>query len=410
MSKPMANPPTVLVTDAGRGSALSIIRSLGRSGWRVFAADSDSGSLGFRSRYAHERLRYPAPETAPRDMVSALLWAVQRWEIDLIIPVTDATILPLSEARTRFSGYCTLALPDGAALDVAIDKRKTIALAERLGVPVPRTCLVHSVREALDHVDMLGWPIVLKPQVSRLYRDQAAIEAFTVCYANDLDDLTQHMQRFAGRCPVLLQSYYRGVGHGVELLLHQGRPLAAFQHRRLREIPVNGGASAFRESVPLDPILYRHALLMLEALRWTGLAMVEFKVGADGPQLMEINGRVWGSLPLAVQSGMDFPRRLAALYMHGPPPDHVPPDTCYRIGVHAHNLELDILWIASVLRGKRRYPFLAMPSRGQGIAALLSLLNPTTTFDILSIDDPRPGIAELVKIARKLRRKAREAA
>ena len=41
---------TVLVTDAGRGSAISIIRALGRSKWRVIAADSDVKSLGFRSR------------------------------------------------------------------------------------------------------------------------------------------------------------------------------------------------------------------------------------------------------------------------------------------------------------------------------------------------------------------------
>ena len=45
------------------------------------------------------------------------------------------------------------------------------------------------------------------------------------------------------------------------------------------------------ETVPLDPVLYRHAASMLEALGWTGLAMVEFRLAPDGPQLMEINGR-----------------------------------------------------------------------------------------------------------------------
>jgi predicted ATP-grasp superfamily ATP-dependent carboligase len=276
-----------------------------------------------------------------------------------------------------------------------------------VGVPVPRTALVDTVQEALEHGPALGWPIVLKPQKSRLYREQAAIEAFTVCYAEGPRQLAEQMARFEGRCAVLLQEYYRGSGQGVELLMHAGRPLAAFQHRRLREVPLNGGASAFRESVPLDPELYRHSVRLLGALGWTGLAMVEFKVGAAGPRLMEINGRVWGSLPLAVKSGMDFPARLAELYLDGPP-SRPPAETCYVVGVRSRNLELDMVWIASVLRGKKRYPFLAMPSRRQGLAALLGLLNPVYKFDILSLEDPRPGLAEIARIAGKFGSKLRE--
>ena len=46
--------PTVLVTDAARGSAVAIIRSLGRAGWRVIAGDTDPASPGFRSRHVAE--------------------------------------------------------------------------------------------------------------------------------------------------------------------------------------------------------------------------------------------------------------------------------------------------------------------------------------------------------------------
>jgi len=401
MSRSKEGQPTILVTDVGRGSAISIIRSLGRKGWRVIAADSDPRSLGFHSRYAHEQLLYPAPETAPHELVTTLFRAARDRGIDLIIPVTDAVILPLSEARARFDGICKLALPEMSALEVVTNKLKTVELAERLGVPAPRTCLVHTVQETYEKGLALGWPVVLKPQVSRLYRDGATIEAFSVCYAANPERLAEQMRRFEGRCPVLLQEYCSGTGYGVELLMHQGRPLAVFQHKRLREVPISGGASAFRESVPLDPVLYNYAVRMLEALHWTGLAMVEFKVGQDGAKLMEINGRVWGSLPLAVCSGMDFPGRLVELYLYGPPDAGLAPESSYAVGVRARNLELDVMWIASTLLGKRRYPFLAMPSRRQGVAALLGLLNPAYKFDILSLEDLRPGLAEIPKIVRK---------
>lgn len=400
---PSTSRPTILVTDAGRGSAIAIIRSLGRRGWRVIAADSRPHSPGFHSRYAHEKLLYPPPRTAPRETVASLLRAARDRGVDLIVPVTDEVLLPLSQERRRFAGVCKLALPGADALEVTTDKQKTLELAERLAVPVPHTRLVATVDEALRHGPQLGWPVVLKPQVSRLVRDGQAVEAYTVCYAEHRRDLAAQMGRFQGRCPVLMQEYTPGVGQGVELLMHRGRPLAAFQHRRLREVPIHGGASSLRQSVPLDPTLYDYSVRLLERLHWTGLAMVEFKIGpkARGPKLMEINGRVWGSLPLAVLSGMDFPARLAELYLFGPPDSGPTPDTSYEVGVRARNLELDLVWIASVLLGRRRFPFLPAPRRRAALAAMAGLLNPACKFDVLSLGDPRPGVAEIFKIIAK---------
>lgn len=403
MSYPKPSPPTILVTDAGRGSAIAIIRSLGRKGWRVIAADSDSRSPGLHSRYVDEKLIYPAPETAPQEFLQVLLQAVCDRHIDLIIPVTDEAILPLSAARAEFESLCKLALPDSVALDIVTDKLKTLELAKQLSVPSPRTIQVHNIHDALAEAHALGWPVVLKPQRSRRFRDQicsSGIEKMQVCYANTDEQLNEQMQRFDGLSPVLLQEYYPGTGYGVELLLNQGKPLAAFQHKRLREIPINGGASSFRVSVPLDPIMYDWSVRLLQVLNWTGLAMVEFKVGAEGPKLMEINGRIWGSLPLAVHSGMDFPSQMAELYLFGSPNSCVT-NSWYSIGVHARNLELDLMWIATVLLGRRRYPFLKMPTRFRGVLALLGLVNPVSRFDILSLTDPQPGFYEIRKIVAK---------
>src|SRR5262245_58464139 len=149
MSRVKGAIPTVLVTDAGRGSAISIIRSLGRKGYRVIAADTDARSPGFRSRYAAERLLYPAPERAPRELAATLLHAARERQVDLIIPVTDAAILPLSEARAEFEGVCAIAMPDPATLDIVTNKLKTLDLAKRVGVPAPRTALVETTREAI---------------------------------------------------------------------------------------------------------------------------------------------------------------------------------------------------------------------------------------------------------------------
>jgi predicted ATP-grasp superfamily ATP-dependent carboligase len=408
MLKITEKPPTILVTDAGRGSAIAIIRSLGRKGYRVIAADSAPQSLGFRSRYAGERLVYPAPENAPREFCDCLLDAAKAQDVALIIPATDLAIQPLSAERHLFAGITQLALPGAAQLEIVTDKVKTVQLAKRVDVPVPETCVIDTVDEAVEKAPQLGWPIVLKPQSSRRLHPGEKIESFKVTYAADLNQLEAAMSRFAGRCSVLLQSYCEGIGYGVELLMKDGRPLAAFQHRRRREIPLTGGASAYRESVALDGELYGYSLRLLSELRWTGLAMVEFKVGQSGARLMEINGRVWGSLPLAVASGVDFPALLAALYLHGEDAVKLQLESNYRLGVRCRDLQRDLMWIAAVLLQRRHHPFLAMPSRKRALLALLGLFNPQRKFDLLTLQDPLPGIAELPRILKKFRGKINE--
>jgi predicted ATP-grasp superfamily ATP-dependent carboligase len=393
----------VIVTDAGRSSAISIIRSLGRQGWHVVAADTTPASAGFASRYAAGRLVHPDPARDPDAAVEVVLDAAAAEQIDLIVPVTDELVLPLAAARDRLPPGCALAVADDAGLAATGDKAATLGLARELGLPTPCTAVVRTQEEARAAAPGLGWPVVVKPARSRV-RSEQGIERFTVAYANDPDELAARMRAVGGRTEVLLQRYVRGEGHGVEVLASEGRALAAFQHRRLREVPVTGGASSFRESVALDPALLAASTRLLEALQWTGLAMVEFRVGPDGPSLMEVNGRIWGSLPLAVKAGMDFPARMAELFVDGPPPPG-PVDTAYRVGLRSRNLSLEVLWIGSTLRGRRRYPYLRTPPRRAGVAAALGLLWPGHRYDLFELDDPRPFAVELRNVPAKLREK-----
>ncbi len=374
----------------------------------MIAADSDPQSPGFRSRYAHETLLYPKPELAPEAFVDLLLQHISEQEVDLLIPVTDNVILPILAGRAEFEKRCKVALPETDALLVTMDKNKTLALAEQLGVPTPTTRWVHTAQEALCEAKAFRWPIVVKPQLSRLYQEDSGIISFKVSYATNAEDLAAQMRQYEGLCPVLLQEYHSGIGYGVELLMDKGRPLAAFQHKRLREMPLTGGVSTFRESVALDPELYHYAVQLLGHLGWTGLAMVEFKASQAGAKLMEINGRIWGSLPLAVHSGMDFPLRLAKYYLAETSLPPAEPVLDYAIGVRSRNLELDIGWMLTVMLGKRQASFFTMPRRREAAAAFVNLFNPTNRFDILSLTDPLPGLWEMGKIARKLVRKSRQ--
>ena len=395
----------VLVTDAGRGSGMSIIRSLGRRGIQVIAADTNPRSPGFFSRYAAERFVYPLSASDGRATVDALVRAAREREIDLFIPVGETVVALVSGARERFAGVTTLALPAPDALEVTRDKFATVELANRLGVPTPRTLLVRTASEAVAAAADFRWPVVLKPQASRSVGSAGTIDRFGVAYAGDEAALERQMSAFEGRCAVLLQEYCEGEARGVALLMDRGKPLLAFEYRRLREVPYTGGPSSLRESVELDVTRFDYSVRLLEALDWTGPAMVEFKVAPAGARLMEINGRLWGSLALAVKSGVDFPGRMVELFL-SPPTEPAPsPDLAYEIGVRLRDLELELTWIASVLARRPAHGLLAAPRRREALAAALGLLDPRGGFDVQSVHDPLPGLVHIGGLAAKLRRR-----
>jgi predicted ATP-grasp superfamily ATP-dependent carboligase len=384
----------VLVTDAGRPSGLAVLRSLGRRGISVVAADASRRSRAFVSRYADERVVYPAPERDAAAAVEAIACAAERHRVDLVLPVGEDVVVLLAAARDRFAQIAPIALPEQEALATTRDKLRTVELARRLGVPTPQTRLVETAAEALEAVESFSWPVVLKPQASRRLDPGRNVERFGVAYAADREQLAARLHRFDGRCAVLLQEYWPGEGHGVGLLLRRGETLLAFQHRRLREVPYTGGPSSFREGVPLDPDLLDYSQRILGALDWTGPAMVEFKIGHRGPTLMEINGRLWGSLALAVKSGVDLPARMVDVFLHPEAP--TVRDLDYKAGVRSRDLGLELSWIGSVLRGAPRYAFLDVPSRRDGVEALARLFDPRDGYDVMAARDPLPGLAELL--------------
>src|SRR5205085_6819270 len=95
----------------------------------------------------------------------------------------------------------------------------------------------------------------------------------------------------------------------VFALFDRGALVADFAHRRLREKPPAGGASVLSESAPVDPCLREQVVRLLGSIGWHGVAMVEYKhdLRSGATVLMEVNGRFWGSLQLAVDAGVDFP-------------------------------------------------------------------------------------------------------
>jgi predicted ATP-grasp superfamily ATP-dependent carboligase len=300
---------SVLVTDARLRTCLYVARSLGREGLSVFAGESAWFSphftdprkvLSFRSKFCKGFFFYPHP--ADSDSFIPYM-ANQAKNFDAVIPINEDTIIPICENSEKFPNSL---LPRFQDLQIATDKKKVMDLCLTLGVPTPQTYFPSNQAELRQLSEKLHFPVIVKWR-----RETVGYPRYRICYSKK--DLYETMQRT--QSDPIIQAKVEGFGVGFFALFDKNHRLKAyFIHKRIREYPISGGPSSCCASYWNRQIL-EYGLRLLRALNWVGIGMVEFKLDNTDrvPKVLEINPRFWGSLPLAILSGVDFPYLLYKL-------------------------------------------------------------------------------------------------
>lgn len=385
----------VFVTDGDERAALAVTRALGRQGIRVLVGADTKRSLAGASRYCAEMWQYPSPLSDPLQFISSLLEAVRRFEITAIMPVTDATTQVIAGMRDRIRSSVTGGMPSLESYDLVSDKYRLMKLAQELEIPIPKTVFVPdgNITAVLDQVS--AYPVVVKPGRSLLRVDERWVKT-SVHFVSSAEELAELYRRIPYlQNPSLIQQRIAGEGQGVFGLFDHGRPCALFAHKRIREKPPAGGVSVFRESIELPKPMTDYAVRLLEQVKWHGVAMVEFKVDrhSNVPMLMEINGRFWGSLQLAIDAGLNFPYLLYQT-MNGI--RVAVPNNAYRIGTKSRWFlgDLDHLLLRLTRSDVHLHLNSDAPSRGRCLAEFSKLFQSDLHYEVESLSDPGPALAE----------------
>jgi predicted ATP-grasp superfamily ATP-dependent carboligase len=383
----------ILLLDGNENQAVAAVRSLGRAGHEIQVGAEDRWSKAGWSRHAAGTFVYPSPRRDATAFVDALVDRIAREPGTFVLPLTESSTLPVSAQRQRlYNGGARLVLPAHDAVLRAFDKDVTQRVAESLGIDTPRTRVVDSIANAKRAAAELGYPVVIKPRTSEERGPSGESRAAGApSYAGSPDSLVRAFDSMRERSSsMLLQEWVPGGGAGYFALLNRGELRAEFAHRRIRDVRPTGSGSALRQSVPVQPVLRDASLAILRALEWHGVAMVEFRMRPDGtPVFLEVNGRFWNSLALAVYAGADFPRLLADMAETGDCETRLE----YRIGVRCRWLLGDVRHLAAVFAG----PPADFPGRYPGrLRTLLALLRPVpgTLHDNFTLDDPRPEFGD----------------
>ena len=402
-----------LVLDGHARQALEAIRTLGRSGLRVTTAECSDlchvrlGVPGFASRWSQHEDILPSYYTDPTAYAQVLLDLVRANPTRVLIPCMDGSIAAIRPRRSCFEHHdVAIALASEAALDIANDKQRTLAVAAELGVPSPRTVAINRMEDTPSALEEIGYPAVIKPTHSWVSKTDGSSRVISKAVLDVSEALTYVKQlNEVGCSSIMVQELLSGSREAVSVFYAHGRVWASFAQVAHRTTPVLGGLNVVRETISMPVELESAALKLVRAFDLEGYSEVEFRRDAEGrPYLMEINARLSGSVELGVRSGVPFP----ALLWRWAAGEPLSPVLGYREGVKMRYLKGDTKWLWEniVTRGGRPD---GVPPR-KAVAVFARDFFRRQTYDYMDKHDLGPAVAALacnVSLAQQLFTKSR---
>jgi hypothetical protein len=344
----------VLAEGANRG-ALAAVRSLARHGHEVHVAGPGDEAVVARSRHVARRHRIPWPDHDLDGFAAGIAAA----RADVVLPASDATLLGLSLIDTP----TTRPFPPDAVARL-LDKRMWADHATALGIAVPRILPDDWTGRAVVKARGHG----LADRVEAVVTDDPQAVAAAI--------------RNAGGEP-LLQEIVDGPLVALTVVVGpDGARRADVQQRAERVWPQPAGVSCRAVTESADPTLLDDTLRLLKDLGWWGVAQAQF---LDG-RLIDLNGRLYGSLALAIAAGVDVPNLLV---------DPGAPGGEGRPGLHYSWFEGDVRRAVSERRGGLVSDLRETLAAGRRSVPVL-----------WSAADPMPALAHTAALARRALRKA----
>lgn len=341
----MARP--VLILGAQPRMVVAIARALARHRIPVLVAAISYWEYRIPSRAIYRFVSLPDYEAVPSSFVEALDALLESENVEVLIPASDEALKAIAPHYVWLASRVRVSSPAPSIVENVLDKARTQEIAAQCGIPIPATYTLPDLDALEENSGNLRFPLLAKP-ASKAETNVAYLPIRLFHNLEPLREAYRNDPCFGKR--FLLQEYCSGEDVGLAVLMHSGEPIALFQYRGLKTLPYQGGVSVLTCSEPLNPPLAEYAVTLLRALRWEGIAQIDFRHDPTNGKtvLLEVNGRFWGSLAAAVYAGMDFP------YYVWQAAQGLPPTVAagYRYGLRLRWFAGDLRRLLSLLRSQ----------------------------------------------------------
>ena len=247
------NQNKVLIIGDSSRAALSVIRSLGKNRINCDLLVFNKESICLYSKYIKNRYFIKNFFETNTQWKKLLKKTIEKNKYTLIIPLADASIIPLFKNLRYFKNLVNIAIPNERGIEYTFNKAKTYEMAKKNDVPIPKTKIIYSVSDLKENLYILhkwNFPLFIKPIKSYIERDHKRIIVphFII---ERMVDLNKKIQKYVSFAPIIVQEYIYGNIIGQEFIVKSGQIINAFQHLRLHQ-SLEGGGSSFRRSMIIN--------------------------------------------------------------------------------------------------------------------------------------------------------------
>jgi len=300
---------------------------------------------------------------------------------DVVIPLFDHSAEVLAENKKQLSQWTHVAVNDYPVFVKARHKLTTMRLCMENGIPCPRTCLSDGDARPFS-LEQIGLPVVVKPR-----RGEGAKGFCILCTPEQLESILRETETRYGRC--LVQEYIpqSDMQYKAEVFVGNDTEVkAAVVFSKVRFYPIRGGSSTLNMTVD-RPDIVRTCSRLLQIVGWRGYADIDLiQDPRDGvAKVMEINPRITGSVRIAFDAGVDFAEMIVKSLL-----DEPVGEVAYEVGRQLRFFHKDLLW------------FIRSPDRLKAKPSWFRFFDAKTSDQILSLEDPLPGVAFTIECLRRL--------
>ena len=307
--------PSVLLIDGGV-VPLSVARSLGRRGISVYTLDIPQNH-GRYSKYS-TRIKYNGENNIEGWVQWLTKEAPEQIRGSVIFPISDEIIDMVSRYRTQLAEEYILPEMNDKLTIAMLDKAETYRLAEKIGIPAPKTWCVNSVEDIEQCIPFISFPCALKPRFSHEFKGRNFLKKLFIVNNQDelfseFNHLNELGQKYNFRSDLILTELIPGFAENqfqsyYSYLDENGTPLMHFTKRKPRQYPVESGYGTYQTVGEWNPKVAELGLKFMQGSGYIGLGAVEFKLDPrDGVlKLMECNTRLTTATQLIVGSGFDI--------------------------------------------------------------------------------------------------------
>ena len=261
----------------------------------------------------------------PESLLDLLEFRRSQWPGWALYPTDDAALELLLEHQDTLERSYRLMVPPRNAANVLLHKDQTALLAERLGVPRPSDLgdIQHTNRPAKE----LRSPVVIKPNLSHLFRERFGKKAFLVHTAEQLERRRKQLAESGIQARVV--DWIPGpdsMFFNYSLYMTAtGEPMGGLAMRKERKSPPFFGVCRVAHTQVRKERakqMEEKVVAMLREISYRGMANAEFKLDRRDGELrcIEINARPFLMQGLPLRAGLSYARMAWQDHMLGEPP------------------------------------------------------------------------------------------